>query len=137
MLENPENLICISYQYLCSLNFYQEGKVYQYFTYDNKHVPRKYFEIPTNFGEMPVSDFWPPKKNKNSFRQSCYPIQNSEQRCIKGITVVAMLGTDCCGLEETRSTQQIFSITQSKDDGNSKLLIVGKSDKILHIFLRV
>ena len=27
-------------------------------------MPRKYFEIPTNFGEMPVSDFWPPKKTK-------------------------------------------------------------------------
>ena len=62
---------------------------------------------PTNFGEMPISDFWPPKKKKKKTVSDNSVIQfrflSRDDLCIKGITVVAVLGTDCYGLEETRS----------------------------------
>lgn len=32
-----------------------------------------------------------------------FRILSRDDLCIKGITVAAVLGTDCCGLEETRS----------------------------------
>lgn len=61
---------------------------------------------PTNFGEMPISDFGHQKKKKavsdNPVIQ--FRILSRDDLCIKGITVAAVLGTDCCGLEETRST---------------------------------
>lgn len=62
---------------------------------------------PTNFGEMPISDFWPSKKKKKAVSDNPviqFRILSRDDLCIKGITVAAVLGTDCCGLEETRST---------------------------------
>lgn len=62
---------------------------------------------PTNFGEMPISDFCPSKKKKKAVSDNPviqFRILSRDDLCIKGITVAAVLGTDCCGLEETRST---------------------------------
>lgn len=55
---------------------------------------------------MPISDFWPPKKKTTTVSDNPviqFRILSRDDLCIKGITVVAVLGTDCCGLEETRS----------------------------------
>lgn len=70
-------------------------------------MPRKYFEIPYKFWRNAYLRFLAIKKKKKAVSDNPviqFRILSRDDLCIKGITVAAILGTDCCGLEETRST---------------------------------